>query len=382
MSRALTTYVTTTATMVRGTASAPLEPSSRVASSVEVIGSPSIAVDIAPMPIAIAGTSSRPGRCDAASPPAAPMKMAGKIGAPPEARERQRVGEALAEDEEQQYAHREAGRVPHQRSQLILAREKDVAEALVGGRVKADRQSGDHQSEQGHQDHHARFDERADGEREPLDAGADERSDEPDGDRPAEHRHGRGAEVGQSRDREREVPSPVRSSRPVKISEPMPAASSPGTSTTPSIGPPSPAASSSRNAPSSGDPSSALIAAKLPAADITAAAVGGASRAASRTASTPAAPNAIRGASGPSRHQAQRGQRRQRDPGQVLGRDGAGGLEAIGRRVATGPRQVTDRQRRQQTGDDERGQRPPHRRRGEPEVLGDALEEPLLELLD
>ena len=62
-----------------------------------------------------------------------------------------------------------------------------------------------------------------------------------------------------------------------------------------------PAASSSRNAPSSGEPSSALIAAKLPVAHITAAAIGGASRAASRTASTPSPlPSRISGASGPS----------------------------------------------------------------------------------
>ena len=65
------------------------------------------------------------------------------------------------------------------------------------------------------------------------------------------------------------------SSRPRKISAPMPAESSPGTSTTPSIGPPSPAASSSRNAPSSGDPNSALTAAKLPAVAITMLACGG-----------------------------------------------------------------------------------------------------------
>ena len=53
------------------------------------------------------------------------------------------------------------------------------------------------------------------------------------------------------------------------MSEPTPAASRPGTSTTPSIAPPSPATSISRNAPTMGDPSSVLIAAKLPAAPIT-----------------------------------------------------------------------------------------------------------------
>ena len=85
------------------------------------------------------------------------------------------------------------------------------------------------------------------------------------------------------------------------MSVPMPAASRPGTSTRPSIGPPRPEASSSRNAPISGEPSSELIAAKLPAAAITAAALGGASAAASATASTPSPlPMRISGASGPS----------------------------------------------------------------------------------
>ena len=97
------------------------------------------------------------------------------------------------------------------------------------------------------------------------------------------------------------VPSPVRLSRPMKISEPMPAASSPGISTRPSIGPPSPVASMSRNAPTMGDPSSVLMAAKLPADAITAFAWSGTSRLAMRTDSA-ASPPPIRisGISGPS----------------------------------------------------------------------------------
>ena len=87
----------------------------------------------------------------------------------------------------------------------------------------------------------------------------------------------------------------------MKMSEPTPAASSPGTSTTPSIGPPSPAASMSRNAPTRGEPRSVLIAAKLPAAPITAIACAGASFLTRRTARTPRPlPIAISGASGPS----------------------------------------------------------------------------------
>ena len=97
------------------------------------------------------------------------------------------------------------------------------------------------------------------------------------------------------------VPKPVQASRPTKISEPIPAASRPGTSTTPSIGPPIPATSIIRNAAGSGDPSSVLMAAKLPAAPITAVACAGASFLTRCRMRTPRpAPIAINGASGPS----------------------------------------------------------------------------------
>ncbi len=96
------------------------------------------------------------------------------------------------------------------------------------------------------------------------------------------------------------TPCPVQASRPMKISEPTPAASSPGSSTRLSIWPPSPDASMSRNAPTIGDPSSVLMAAKLPADAITAFAWSGTSRRASRTDSA-ASPPPIRisGISGP-----------------------------------------------------------------------------------
>ena len=60
----------------------PSEASSRVASRTEVSGSLSITTDIAPMPMATPSTSGRPGRCDSATPPAAPRNMAGKVGPP------------------------------------------------------------------------------------------------------------------------------------------------------------------------------------------------------------------------------------------------------------------------------------------------------------
>ena len=86
----------------------------------------------------------------------------------------------------------------------------------------------------------------------------------------------------------------------MKTSEPIPAARSPGASISEVIAPPMPAISMRRKAAGSGDPSRVLIAAKLPAAPMSATACDGASRLSSRTA--PAAsppPSAIRGASGP-----------------------------------------------------------------------------------
>ena len=68
--------------MTSGVTASPSENSKIVASSTEVSGSVSITTDIAPRPMATAGTSGNPGRCDRAMPPAAPMNSAGKIGPP------------------------------------------------------------------------------------------------------------------------------------------------------------------------------------------------------------------------------------------------------------------------------------------------------------
>ena len=58
------------------------DPTSRTASRVEVSGSRSMTVVMAPMPMATAGTRTMPGRCDPATPSAPPMNIAGKIGPP------------------------------------------------------------------------------------------------------------------------------------------------------------------------------------------------------------------------------------------------------------------------------------------------------------
>ena len=96
------------------------------------------------------------------------------------------------------------------------------------------------------------------------------------------------------------VPSPVQASRPMKTRLPTPAASRPGTRTTPSIGPPRPDASMSRNAPTMGDPSRVLMAAKLPADASTDRPCSGTSRLASRkNTRTRPPPSRMSGISGP-----------------------------------------------------------------------------------
>ena len=97
------------------------------------------------------------------------------------------------------------------------------------------------------------------------------------------------------------VPSPVRLSRPTKMSAPTPEASSPGSSTRPIVGPPSPDASISRNAPVMGDPSRVLMAAKLPAAPSTLTPCSGTGRRRAALVASTARPlpRAISGISGP-----------------------------------------------------------------------------------
>ena len=108
--------------------------------------------------------------------------------------------------------------------------------------------------------------------------------------------------VGMSGIESENLPNPVRLSRPMKMSAPIPAASRPGTSTTPIIAPPIPEASINRNAPASGDPPMrVLIAAKLAAAATINTPCFGASFLMKCIASTPSPlPIAISGASGPS----------------------------------------------------------------------------------
>jgi hypothetical protein len=76
------TNAVTTATIVSGIVLIPSVPRKRVVSSTAVIGSCSIPAVIAPIPMAAPAIIGRPGRCDIAIPPAAPMNIPGKVGPP------------------------------------------------------------------------------------------------------------------------------------------------------------------------------------------------------------------------------------------------------------------------------------------------------------
>ena len=95
--------------------------------------------------------------------------------------------------------------------------------------------------------------------------------------------------------------SPVQCAIPMKTSEPIPPAMSPGIKMSGSVAPPRPDASMMITAPTIGEPKITEIAAKAPAAPKTSSIVGGASRFASLTVATATPdPIAMSGASGPS----------------------------------------------------------------------------------
>ena len=168
----------------------------------------------------------------------------------------------------------------------------------------------------------------------------------------------------------------------MKISEPTPAASSPGASTTPSIAPPIPATSIIRNAARRGEPRSVLIAAKLPAAPITTLAISGASRLTRWMARTPEAAadrdrRRLRAEDDP---EAEGGERGSDDPGELDRRHGSGCLEPLRRLVPCRSRQVPDRERHEQAAQRKQRNRPPGGLALEAEVAGQGAVQILLQL--
>ncbi len=210
MSRSAATKETATETITSGIASRPLDSSSSVASSTEVMGSRSMAAVIAPMPMAAPAIKPRPGRCESAIPPTAPMNIAGKIGPPRNELNAKRVGEGLAQDEQHERSDRVAGGVAEHRAQRRLPREQHQRRALVGALGEGDRQAHDDQADDRREQHHPRLDVGADAEGEPADARAHDGGEHADRDRPRELGHGGRAdrrEVGYD-ERERAQPRP------------------------------------------------------------------------------------------------------------------------------------------------------------------------------
>ena len=165
----------------------------------------------------------------------------------------------------------------------------------------------------------------------------------------------------------------------------MPAARRPGSSTIVAAAPPTAIASINRNAPSNGEPSSAEMAAKLPAPPMTTSAWAGASRLTRRTASaaTPP-PRAMSGASGPmtapspSETTAAR-----KTPGSSMGVGAPSpALNPSAGECPPRPGRYRMIGADEEPGHDERDDRPPRRRAVEPEAVGQVGEDPRLEVGD
>ena len=180
------------------------------------------------------------------------------------------------------------------------------------------------------------------------------------------------------------VPNPVRWFRPTKMREPTPATRRPGASTISMVCPPNPMISISKKAPTRGEPSSVAMAAKLPAAPMTTAAIGGAvllDQVDGQDAEP--APDGDQGRLGSEHHtEAERGKGRRNDSEQVHGRHGPAGLEALRGLVPSGSGQVADGQSHQKPAQGEPGQRPPQWLSVESQLSGKVAEDLLLDLGD
>ncbi len=151
---------------------------------------------------------------------------------------------------------------------------------------------------------------------------------------------------------------------PMKTSEPTPAARRPGRRTNGKVAPPSPDASITSTAPTTGEPKIDETAAKLPAAAIRPTACSGASRLTRRIAIVPnPRPTAISGPSGPSTSPRPSVAKAARStPGRSIGRvGGAARLEPLRGDMTSMPWQPPNRERGQQPRQRDPGKRPPDR---------------------
>ena len=104
-------------------------------------------------------------------------------------------------------------------------------------------EAGHTQSDQRHQHEHAPLDDGLKAQPDQPDRSAEDGGPKADGDSPQEHDAVRRPKGGRPGMESEKRPNPASESSPMKIRVPTPAAKSPGTSTTPIIGPPSPDAS-------------------------------------------------------------------------------------------------------------------------------------------
>jgi len=123
-------------------------------------------------------------------------------GAASEAAQREAVREALAEDDHQERAHGPAVGAFDQARELILSREEHLGRASPGFLDEDQHDHTDRDPDNGCQQHHSAFDDRLEQQRQPLDAGAEDRRDDADHDRPEKLGHTGAAGHGDVRDRE------------------------------------------------------------------------------------------------------------------------------------------------------------------------------------
>ena len=171
---------------------------------------------IAPMPIAAPATIGRPGRCESAMPPTAPMNMPGKTGPPRKPLKRDGVGEPLAEDEQEQRPDRPGRRPPRSAGRAGPAPRRGRWRRTLVGRLDEDQcEHADRDARERRQKEAPPRDDRLEPQRELADAGADERRQDADRDRPEELGAGRAADRRECRARASEnVPNPVQSFEP------------------------------------------------------------------------------------------------------------------------------------------------------------------------
>ena len=317
-------------------------------------------------------------------PPVAPRNRAGKTGPPRKQLRESPYASPLQSEEQHERPDGPAGCALDQLGELGLAGEEHLGRASPRRRGKDHREAADAQSDDRRQGDRAPPDDGLEEQAEAPDRGADHGCGEADPGRPEELGAVRAPERGDARDSQREGPEAGPRVEPHEDQRADPAASRPGTSTTPSIGPPSPAASISRNAPTSGEPRSVLIAAKLPAAPITATAFAGASflrRWIGEDAQS-APDRDQRRLRARARPRGRGRERREDDPRQFDRRHRAARLEPFRRLVPGGAGQVANRQRDEQPGERRPGKRPPHGLVCEPELLRKRREDVRLRLGD